>query len=563
MAKAINEAISIDDIMQMAKGISNISTGMNKKKHSYSYSSLAKAASNLVAIFPILVSRTVSSETANMISKYTEQKACNLFQLALQQANITSAANGIEYLRNFHQNLDGNNAELDTIIKTIGAWTDAYKNGKAYNESKNYSDYIFNNLNEDNTYYDDIFDKDEIEINAIQLQELMNMVKSNNNLQVYDMNYNPRSINDFSINEYSDGTYKIGIKWLNEKDTYKKKQNKPSNTGEDENNKSNGLTRLELERSRDIHNARIKRIEHAYRKEQDKLRNAREDERDELNRSRFDFEKERDLRNTELKKEEDAYRREQDKLRNDREEEKLGFERDRNRLLNDEIKASRTSYNVSILKDQDIRRMNEAIPALLVVRFYQSTDATVATEFLIGVKSRLIPVTTDEILRRITNDNHDSRGFLNFMRSLTGELPKLDFMFSLSRIKSDLQSARVKGTYGSTWNLLKNRADAAKQQLKQGKKNDFAAITTVLISKADADELYREENIDILNASNARHFMESYNLLGFIVADDATETLKMLYDDGSKTFEEHSYTMLSREQDGTFKKLINLIASSK
>lgn len=499
MAKAINEAISVDDVMQMAKGISNISMGsMNKKKDSYSYSSLAKAASNLVAIFPILVSRTVSTETANMISKYTEQKACNLFQLALQQANITSAANGIEYLKNFHQNLDGNNAELDTIIKTIGAWTDAYKRGKAYSESKNYSDHIFNNLNEDTICYDDIFDKDEIEINSIQLQELMNMVKSNSDLQVYDMNYNPRSINDFSINEYSDGTYKIGLKWVNE------------------DNSNNNDARNKFAKA----NFKLSKKKFKHQAKQDGIKNKLDDKRDARDEWKHNIEKE-------------------------------------------ELLTKKGSYNVSILKDQDIRRMNEAIPALLVVRFYQSTDATVATEFLIGVKSRLIPVTTDEILRRITNDNHDSRGFLNFMRSLTGELPKLDFMFSLSRIKSDLQSARVKGTYGSTWNLLKNRADAAKQQLKQGKKNDFAAITTVLISQADADELYREENIDILNASNARHFMESYNLLGFIVANDATETLKMLYDDGSKTFEEHSYTMLSREQDGTFKKLINLIASSK
>ena len=138
----LNESVSVDDIMKMAMGVSNIVAGNGNMPNgndardianTYSYSSIAKAASKLIAIFPVLVSRTVSQETANMVTRYTEQKACNLFQLALQQANISSAANGVEYLKNFHQNLDGNYAELDTIIKTMTTWLDAYQSGSAYN----------------------------------------------------------------------------------------------------------------------------------------------------------------------------------------------------------------------------------------------------------------------------------------------------------------------------------------------------------------------------------------------------------------------------------------------
>ena len=59
--------------------------------------------------------------------------------------------------------------------------------------------------------------------------------------------------------------------------------------------------------------------------------------------------------------------------------------------------------------------------------------------------------------------------------------------------------------------------------------------------------------------------MSSYNLMGFAIVDDSNEVLHLLLDNGSRSFEDISYTMLEREtQDGgTYKKLINLMAASR
>ena len=233
---------------------------------------------------------------------------------------------------------------------------------------------------------------------------------------------------------------------------------------------------------------------------------------------------------------------------------------------------SSSGKNVGILRDQDIKKMNDAAPALLVVKFYHSYKddngntvvSNVPTEFIIGVKSHLIPVTTSEILRRIMNDNKDGKKFMTLMRAITGELKASEIILGMSRIKDDVKSCKVKGAYGDTWKLLANRAAAAREQIKQGKRNDFSAITTVLISQADADELFHEENIDISDPKNAIHFMRSYNLMGFVIADDATEVLKIMLDNGSGMFEERAYSMLERDnQDGKYKKLISLMASNK
>ena len=76
--------------------------------------------------------------------------------------------------------------------------------------------------------------------------------------------------------------------------------------------------------------------------------------------------------------------------------------------------------------------MNSAVPSLIIVRFYNSSTASVATEFIIGVKSKALAVDSNEILRRIANDNKDGKAFLNTMRAITGELKMTDFLFGLS-----------------------------------------------------------------------------------------------------------------------------------
>ena len=187
-----------------------------------------------------------------------------------------------------------------------------------------------------------------------------------------------------------------------------------------------------------------------------------------------------------------------------------------------------------------------------------------ATEFIIGVKSKVLAVDAAEILRRIANDNADGKSFLNIMRAITGELKISDFLFGLSRTKEDLKSTRIKGAYGDTWNLLQNRAAAAKTALARGQRNDFSAITTVVISMDDADDLFKEENLDITNPSVAKHFMESYNLLGFAIVDDASESVKFMFDDGNRYFEEFSYRMLGRETEAeNYKNMIKLMANSR
>ena len=586
MYRALNEAssdVTFDQMYDMAKGVANVATGLKKgsKASEYSYSSLAKAASKMVAVFPVLASRTVSAETAQMVTKYIEQKMCSLFVLALQQANISTAKSGIEYLRQYHQNLNVGGDNINAIISTMDTWINAYEAGKTsdkIHETGSISGAMYNA--EDDIDVSSLFECDrDLEISARDVAEIMKIMQEQEKIVVYDTKLNPVSINDYVVKEFATGDYHVSVKPLSAfteaksnglRKKYRNKLAKDPTYSEDQ--------AYQDQADEDADNAEEDRIQRNARATNDYVSKNSQEAKD--RQKKADEEHDEDRKNALADRQRRIDQQEHDRreAKRDRKTSRDEHREDRRYTKEERRRAAETRANQAdarkysgnnvSLKDFDVKKMNDAVPSMLVVRFYNQNDkgviSDVPTEFIIGVKSKLIPVTTTEILRRIMNDNKDGKKFLKFMRVITGELSASNVIFGFSRMKDDIKSTKRKGAYGEIWNLLANRAEASREAVKHGVRNDFSAITTVLISQNDADELFREENFDISDPKNAYHFMQSYNLIAFAIADDATESLKIMMDDGEKNFEEYAYRMFEREtKDGTYKKLINLMAASK
>ena len=460
---------TVSDLLMLAgKGLSDSTVGgdvgymariaFNKGIGQYSYSSVAKAAAKLMAIFPVIISKNISKESAARVQKYVERQAVTMLQLALQQANISSAQNGIEYLRQFHQNLTIGSNGLDALGDVLNTYQQSLERyGDSFGESNTIASSVLNQrvmesiveaLSSPANFESD----DSLVISPSDLKELLEVFRDNEKYQVYDTKLNPTSINEYSVDN-SASSYNLKVSYLNERD----QSNKEMPVG----SYSDG------------------------------------------------------------------------------------------KLLN--------GVDVS-----DVKKLNNDVPSKIVVQFCDRANPKAKTSFVVGVKAKLLACDSTEILRRIANDNKDGKFFINLLRVMTGELKKSDFMFGLSRTYEDLASTRRKGARGDVWALLKNRAFASKEAVKRGMRNNYSAITTVVITRDDADDLFKEENIDITDIKVATRFISSYNLFGIIIVDDSIESMKVLLDDGSNAFEEWSYQMLEREaSDGSYKKLINLIANSR
>ena len=87
--------------------------------------SIAKRASNLVLVFPVIVSNALSMETAMIINKAIERKCCSLLQILFSSMQFANSDNLIDYLRKFHTNLDlKSGMDLDEFLDIIDKMVD-------------------------------------------------------------------------------------------------------------------------------------------------------------------------------------------------------------------------------------------------------------------------------------------------------------------------------------------------------------------------------------------------------------------------------------------------------
>lgn len=102
-------------------------------------SNIAKEAKGLTAVFPVLVSESISVENAQMIAKAAERKYVSMLQMLFAASQITDARSAQAYLKKFHNNisstLDLSDMNVDDIIDFANKLDEeveisAYKNAK-------------------------------------------------------------------------------------------------------------------------------------------------------------------------------------------------------------------------------------------------------------------------------------------------------------------------------------------------------------------------------------------------------------------------------------------------
>lgn len=93
-------------------------------------SSIAKAASNLTMVFPVLCTKGISFEHASMISKAIERNCVSMLQrlfASWQVADSGDVRNLQDYISKFHKNLNTKVADLDDIFRIQDELTESYK----------------------------------------------------------------------------------------------------------------------------------------------------------------------------------------------------------------------------------------------------------------------------------------------------------------------------------------------------------------------------------------------------------------------------------------------------
>ena len=92
----------IIDVMDDVKNFDQIEWIRNRNN----VGSIAKRTSNLILVFPVICSNSITIQTASIITKAIERKCVALLQILFSSIQLTDADNMYDYLKKFHTNMD-------------------------------------------------------------------------------------------------------------------------------------------------------------------------------------------------------------------------------------------------------------------------------------------------------------------------------------------------------------------------------------------------------------------------------------------------------------------------
>ena len=434
-----------------------------QKNYGKSISSIAKASSDLVLVFPFMCDSTVSLETMSMTAKAIERQCTTMLRLLFSSCQIGAVDNGIDFIKQFHTNIK-NPVNLDDFM---GYMDNMVESGQVQVIDPK----IYRTVQEEVRHlYDTLPDN----INETSLSEAV-VLERYGNLEVMS------EANRSKFNNTSKGMYKF--------------MSQAART---------------LDRKTKEVDDKLKDLDKRYGS---------------------DGNKDSDIMNNPEK-------------------------------LAQYYKNKLDAENNRVL-DSDIKKANELVPTMMTVNFVSKDDKgnNIPATFVCGVKCRLIPVDPMDIADRVLVKHADKNVLLSFIRATTRETSFIkDFLFAIDKAKIDAVAQSRRGSSNKMWKVLERRATRSKWNRAFSHPNDATMITTLGISQELAEYIKKENGIDLSNPRVARPIMEGFNLMGFVIIDEAAEADKFLWDTGEGFFETISFNNLEREASGgEYKKALNLM----
>lgn len=302
---------------------------------------------------------------------------------------------------------------------------------------------------------------------------------------------------------------------------------------------------------------------------------AEDNKRDPKDDYKFQYQKQKDYKQDKDQKKEKgrerAYKMARDKARDayqakrDDIEDRRAAEKDARMAARNDIQNQKDVSDMftNQVFSSDIKKANEMVPTMMVVNFITlDGEHQINRQVVIGVKAKLFPVESQDVINKIIVKNADRNILLKFIKASTKEISFLkDFLFAIDNAKlSAIANSRNGSSTNKLLKTLERRALNGKIRKAFKINNAYKAIATLVISREEADYIYKNNNIDVMNPRVIRPIMENLSLMMFIVVDDSAETASILMDSGDDSYETISYTHLEREaSDNSSKKIINLM----
>ena len=217
--------------------------------------------------------------------------------------------------------------------------------------------------------------------------------------------------------------------------------------------------------------------------------------------------------------------------------------------------------SVSLSNQDKLDKANQQMPLMMKVNFIsKATGRPITTSAYLGIKCKLFDVAGLDIIQRIVSKNSSAISLFNFIRATSQEIGFWrDFVFALSKAKVDAISNARNGSSSKMWKALEQRATKSKLNQFFRQKNDATAITSLLVTTDEVEELKKNNHIDLSRSNVARKIMSDYNLLCIGIVDETTESVALIFDTGDDEYELVRFKSLKKDKDMDAKQIVNLL----
>lgn len=157
----------VDNINDIYDAITNNVFDLGKKSY---FTSVNKAASNLVLRFPVIVDDSVPLKTAMTITRYMERKMVATLQILFSAINLDHNKDAFDFIGKVHKNLNS-----DEIMRFIDAMDDMHSNQEEYEftaeQLKSITESMLESIRNDNILLEDFGSRIDIDKNSIKFKK--------------------------------------------------------------------------------------------------------------------------------------------------------------------------------------------------------------------------------------------------------------------------------------------------------------------------------------------------------------------------------------------------------
>lgn len=200
------------------------------------------------------------------------------------------------------------------------------------------------------------------------------------------------------------------------------------------------------------------------------------------------------------------------------------------------------------LNERDVKKINDMKPYVLELKLLATKGETALAQYVtydVGVKTTLHLGKSDVMIQNIVYVLKNKSAMFNFIRWTTGELSLLkDIILNLNDIHFNIANK-----YDKTGKFI----TALKRMKKKPVKVTTAGLSkvvpfaTMVITSYEYNIILNEYGFDLKNVTFANKVMSELYLMAFVIMDEGSQTIDILFDGSTTGFQTYSLELLEKE----------------